>query len=64
MLSVSFYVDNPAGDIVDKERWHAGIVHHGNPLLIEPKKAAFGKDHLNVKLFTQPVIKQIKTDRL
>ncbi len=33
------------------------------PLLIEPKKAAFGKDHLNVKLFTRPVIKQIKTDQ-
>ncbi|KAI2654088.1 Kelch-like protein 29 [Labeo rohita] len=32
---------------------HAGIVHHGNPLLIEPKKAALGKDHLYVKLFAR-----------
>ncbi len=44
MLSVSLHVDYPAGDIVDEERWHAGIVHHGNPL--------FGKDHLNVKLLS------------
>lgn len=38
LLTVSFGVYNLAGNIVDKEWCHTGIVHPGNPMLIGLKK--------------------------